>query len=44
MEFINFILWIEDFGMNTHVGIQKKYNSNRSRVLILQSKCKNNYV
>ena len=44
MEFINFILWIEDFGMNTHVGIQKKYNSNQSGVLILQSKCKNNHV
>jgi len=44
MEFINIILWIEDFGMNTHVDIQKKYNSNQSSVLILQSKCKNNHV
>ena len=44
MEFINIILWIGDFGMNTHVDIWKKYNSNRSSVLILQSKCKNNHV
>lgn len=44
MEFINIILWIEDFDMNTHVDIQKKYNSNQSSVLILQSKCKNNHV
>lgn len=34
MEFINIIFWIEDFGMNIYVDIQKKYNSNWSGVLI----------